>query len=253
MALNGTLDTERRREEMVARLGLEGTLLVNAAAAEWGVHAMTARRDFDHFVSRGIARRVRGGIIALRGDSFKHRKHLNAAAKEAIAQKMLGLVEPGSVIALDSSTTISAFAERLTGLDDVTIVTNGLPAFRALRPREGLHVFLTGGEQEVQNDSLVGPLAEAALSHFMIGTAFLSTMSLAEGFGVSENTLAQVSFKRALSAASQRLALAIDSSKLETQSRFRSLEIGDIDTLVTELDPADPRLDPYRELVREIL
>lgn len=252
MAVNSTLDTERRREAMVARLTLEGSLLVNDAAAEWDVHAMTVRRDFDHFVNRGIARRVRGGIIALRGDSFMHRRHLNASAKETIAQKLLGLVTPSSVIALDSSTTISVFAEHLTDLDDVTIITNGLPAFHALRPREGAHAFLTGGEQEVQNDSLVGPLAEAALSHFMISTAFISTMSLAHGFGASENTLAQVSFKRALCAASGRMVLAIDSSKLETQARFRSLELNDIDALVTELDRADPRLDPYRDLVEEI-
>lgn len=253
MAMSGTLDTERRREEMIARLSQEGALLVNEAAAEWGVHAMTVRRDFDSFVGQGIARRVRGGLVALRGDSFKHRKHLNAGAKQAIARKMLELVEPGSVIGLDSSTTVSAFAEQLTGPGDVTIVTNGLPAFRALLPREGLQVFLTGGEQETQNESLVGPLAEAALAHFMIGTAFLSTMSLAQGSGASEDTLAQASFKRALAAAAQRLVLAIDSSKLETQARFRSLELDRIDTLVTELNPADSRLDPYREAVREII
>lgn len=252
MAVNGTLDTERRREAMIAQLTLDGSLLVNDAAKEWGVHAMTVRRDFDHFVNRGIARRVRGGVIALRGDSFKHRKYLNATAKESIAQKLLGLVVPSSVIALDSSTTISVFAEHLTDLDDATVITNGLPAFQALRSRAGAHVFLTGGEQEVQNDSLVGPLAEAALSHFMISTAFISTMSFAYGFGASENTLAQVSFKRALSDCAQQMVLAIDSSKLETQARFRSLELKDIDVLVTELDGTDQRLDPYRELVEEI-
>ncbi|MBO1901071.1 DeoR/GlpR transcriptional regulator [Leucobacter weissii] len=253
MAVNGTLVTEHRREAMVARLTSDGSLQVSEAALEWGVHAMTVRRDFDHFVNRGIARRVRGGIIALRGDSFKHRRHLNAVAKEAIAQKLLGLVDPASVIALDASTTISVFAEHLVDLEDVTIVTNGLPAFHALRSRQGAHVFLTGGEQEVQNDSLVGPLAEAALGHFMIGTAFISTMSFAQGLGASENTLAQVSFKRALGAVSQRMVLAIDSSKLETQARFRSLELDDIDLLVTELNDSDPRLDPYRDAVEGIL
>ena len=252
MAVNGTLDTERRREAMAARLGRDGMLLVNAAAEEWGVHAMTVRRDFEHFVNRGIARRVRGGIIALTGDSFKHRKNLNSTAKEAIALKLLDLVEPGAVIALDSSTTVSVFAEQLADTPEITVITNGLPAFQALRARRTTGVFLTGGEQEEQNDSLVGPLAEAALSHFMIGTAFVSTLSLDQNLGASENTLAQVSYKRALAAASNRLVLALDASKLETQARFRSLELSDIDVLVTELSPADPRLDQYRDLVQEI-
>ncbi|UOQ60478.1 DeoR/GlpR family DNA-binding transcription regulator [Leucobacter rhizosphaerae] len=252
MVVNSTFDTERRRDSMTERLTRDGSLLVNDAAGEWGVHPMTVRRDFEYFVDQGIAKRVRGGIIALRGDSFRHRRHLNATAKDAIAMKMLDLVESDSVIALDSSTTISVFAERLTKLRGVTVITNGLPAFEALRGRDGIQVFLTGGEQEVQNDSLVGPLAEAALSHFLIGTAFVSTMSLDPGVGAGENTLAQVSYKRALAARSGRLVLAIDASKLGTQARFRSFDFSEIDVLVTDLGPSDPRLDPYRDLVGEI-
>lgn len=253
MAVVSTFGTERRRDAMSSRLSSEGSLLVNDAAEEWGVHPMTVRRDFDFFVDQGLARRVRGGIIALRGDSFKHRRHLNATAKAAIAQKMLPLLEPDCVIALDSSTTISVFAEHITGPGEITVFTNGLPAFQALRTREGIHAFLSGGEQEVQNDSLVGPLAEAALSHFMISTAFVSTMSLDPVAGAGENTLAQVSYKRALAARANRLVLAIDASKLDTQARFRSLKPGDVDVLVTELEPSDARLDPYRDLVSKIL
>lgn len=252
MAVHGTLDTEQRRQAMVDTLSRDGTLLVNDAAASWSVHAMTVRRDFEYFVNRGIARRVRGGIIALTGDSFMHRRHLNATAKNAIALKLVEMVEPGSVVALDSSTTISAFAEQLGDVTDITVVTNGLPAFQALQARGNASVFLTGGEQEAQNDSLVGPLAESALTHFMIGTAFLSTLSLDQNLGASENTLAQVSFKRSLAAASSRLVLALDSTKLDTQARFKSLELSDIDALVTELDPSDPQLDQYRDLVPEI-
>lgn len=253
MVVNSTFDTERRREAMAARLHEAGSLLIKDSAAEWGVHAMTIRRDFDHFVAQGIARRVRGGIISHRGDDFTQRRHRNAAAKDEIARKLLPFVEPGSLIALDASSTVAAFAEHLTDLHDTTIVTNGVPTFLMLRDREGAHVFLTGGEQEVQNDALVGPLAENALSHFVIGTAFISTMSLAPEHGASENTLAQVSFKRSLATAAKRLVLAIDSSKLDTQDRFRSIDLAEVDALVTELDPADARLDPYREAVQQIL
>jgi DeoR family fructose operon transcriptional repressor len=252
MPVSSTLDTERRREAMLTRLTRDGSLLVNDAAAEWDVHAMTVRRDFDHFVNRGLARRVRGGIIAVAGDSFEHRRHRNATAKETIARKLVPFVEPGAVIALDASTTTSVFAAQLTDLDDVTVITNGLPAFQSLRPLEGVHVFLTGGEQEVQNDALVGALAESALAHFVIGTAFVSTAGLTPGMGANENTLAQVSFKRALRAAAQRVVLAVDSSKLDAHARFRSLEPADIDVLVTELSPDHPRLDAYRDLVRDI-
>lgn len=253
MAVNSTFDTVQRRDQLAQQLHTAGSLRIGEAAHEWGVHAMTIRRDFDLLVEQGLARRVRGGIISQRGDDFAQRRHRGAAAKEKIAQKLGFVTQAGGVIALDASTTVAAFAEQLTEFHDATIVTNGVPTFLMLRGRPGANVFLTGGEQEAQNDALVGALAENALSHFMISTAIVSTMSFQADHGASENTLAQVSFKRALAAAAGRLVLAVDASKLDTQARFRSLNLTDIDTLVTDLDPTDSRLDAYREAVRQIL
>lgn len=53
--------------------------------------------------------------------------------------------------------------------------------------------------------------------------------------------------------ASKVRVLAIDSSKFETRARIRSLPLPLLDIMVTDLDPADRRLDPYREQVARIL
>ncbi len=49
--------------------------------------------------------------------------------------------------------------------------------------------------------------------------------------------------------ASQSVVLAVDSNKLGQRSAVRALSLDQIQTVVTELDPADVRLDPYRDRV----
>lgn len=54
--------------------------------------------------------------------------------------------------------------------------------------------------------------------------------------------------KRVLVAASAETVLLVDSSKLERTALARALDWDAIAVLVTELDPADDRLDPFRGL-----
>jgi DeoR/GlpR family transcriptional regulator of sugar metabolism len=253
VAVAGTFDAEARRASMADELIKRGTLTLNQAAEIWDVHPMTIRRDFDAFVMAGIARRVRGGVVALSGDDFTQRKYLNAGGKRQIADKLRTLIEPDLAIALDSSTTIHALTEKLTGVAGISVVTNGLSAFQTLNGREGIRTYLTGGEREEQNISLVGSLAVQAVQQFSLDICFLSTMSIDPVFGTSEMTMEQVAVKQAMLDASKTAVLAVDSSKFETRARFKSLQLSAFDILVTELDPSDPRLDAYRNQVPSIL
>lgn len=253
MALTGTLGAEARRASMAGELVKLGALQLNEAAATWDVHPMTIRRDFDAFVLAGLARRVRGGVVTLGGDDFTQRKHHNAEAKRQIAEKLRSMISPDTAIALDSSTTVHALAESLSGVSPIAVITNGFSAFQALHGREGVKSYLTGGEREEQNLSLVGSLAVQAVQQFTLDMCFLSTMSIDPIFGTSELTLEQVAVKQAMIAASQVAVLAVDSSKFETRARFRSLPVSKFDILVTELEPTDPRLNPYRDQIPTII
>ena len=67
--------------------------------------------------------------------------------------------------------------------------------------------------------------------------------------GSSEASLAESEVKRAFAATSSRIILAVDHSKLGTRAQARMFDLVDIDLLVTDLDPVDDRLTPYRPLV----
>jgi DeoR family fructose operon transcriptional repressor len=76
-----------------------------------------------------------------------------------------------------------------------------------------------------------------------------SAAALDHGVGSSEASLAESEVKRAFAATSSRIILAVDHSKLGTRAQARMFDLIDIDLLVTDLDPEDDRLTPYRHVV----
>jgi DeoR/GlpR family transcriptional regulator of sugar metabolism len=192
---------------------------------------------------------VRGGLVAISADGFEQRRSVNLSAKNAIAQKLVKIVPAGATIGLDSSTTIFPLAPLLPDGLGLTVVTNGLEAFDTLQGRSGIRGYLTGGEREEQNVSLVGTLAIQSLGNFHFDFCFVSALSVHSDLGTSENTLEQAAVKDAMVRASELVVVGVDASKLETHSRVRSLSWDRVSVLVTELDPSDPRLDAYRPRV----
>jgi DeoR family fructose operon transcriptional repressor len=252
VSITGTVATEDRRRAVLDLLRSRGSVDLTEAAEVLGVHPMTIRRDLDHLEREGTARRVRGGAVLVETADFTQRQGRQLAAKRRIAEKLLPLLPARSAIALDASTTVHQFASELTAAENLTVVTNGLVTFQTLQRRVGIQTYLTGGEAAQVNESLVGSLAVNAVSGFVFARCFMSTTSVDPAIGTSEPTTVEVDVKRAMAQASSHVVLAVNATKLGTQSVVRALEMSQIDLLVTELAPDDRRLAPYRDLV-EIL
>jgi DeoR family fructose operon transcriptional repressor len=252
MALKSTLSSETRRAALLEDARAGGGVDLVDAAARYEVHPMTIRRDFELLERDGHVRRVRGGIVPLQDDSFPSRRVRNLRAKQVIAAKVLPLIPMNGAIGLDASTTVCALAEILPPDARATVVTNGLVAFDALARKSAVQAYLTGGEREEHNLSLVGHLTQQAFATFHLECSVLSAMGVHAGSGTSESTLAQAAVKDAMARAADRIILAVDASKLEFHSHVHALALERVTTLVTDLDPDDKRLDPYRRLVPEI-
>ena len=68
--------------------------------------------------------------------------------------------------------------------------------------------------------------------------------------GTTEPTLEEAEVKVAMAAVSSQVIVAVDHTKLGQRGSARCLPIGRVDILVTDLDPSDKRLDPYRKRVK---
>ena len=109
--------------------------------------------------------------------------------------------------------------------------------------------LLTGARLEPRTGSLVRSLAWRAASQFTVQTFFASAAAVDPRTGL-DPTLDEAEVKRAIAAGAGEVVLAVDASKVGGRASAVGVESDRIDVLVTELNPADERLAPYRELAQ---
>lgn len=249
MSMSSNLAAESRLLWLRRHLNEHGHVRVMSAAAELDVSEMTIRRDLHELDAQGFARRVRGGAVAIGPIAFEERHQSRAAAKARIAAKVADLIPRTGAIGMDASSTTLRIATAIGNCRDLIVLTNGWETFHALQEKAGVTPILTGGELDSRTGSLVGPIAYRAAGSLLMSRLFASAAALDPEFGPSEPCLEEAEVKRALCGVCDEVVLCVDSSKLRSRSISRSMTWEDVDLLVTELDPKDRRLDPYREHV----
>jgi DeoR/GlpR family transcriptional regulator of sugar metabolism len=250
MATTSTVDAESRRERLLDILSTDGIIRLETAAERLGVSAMTVRRDLADLEIDGQLRRVRGGAVpSLKPRSFSDRMSTGADAKRVIADKALALMPTTGAVAFDASSTAGTVLARMesTGAD-LTVATNSYENFQSARRLAGT-ALLIGGEAEERTDSFVGLLACQAAGSLHYSHFFTSAGAVDPERGTSEVTLAETQVKLAFVDAADETVLLADSSKLGQRALARALDWQRVSLMVTELDPSDSRLDPYRDQV----
>jgi DeoR/GlpR family transcriptional regulator of sugar metabolism len=217
-----------------------------AAARQLCDSVLTIRRDLLELEGLGVARRVRGGAVAVGPVSFEGRRQTRAKAKSKIAAKLRPLIPATGAIGLDSSSTLLRLAGLLDRARDLIVVTNGRDAFGALQGKPGVSPLLTGGTLEVHTGSLVGPLACRGASSLLLNRLFLSAAALDPVVGSSETTISDAEVKQAMTSVATDIVVAVDAAKLGTRALAPAVGWDRITLLVTDLDPGDERLSPYR-------
>ena len=247
-SMHSTASADERLSWLTEQLGSEGTVTITDAAGALGVSEMTIRRDLADLEERGLAVRIRGGARAVGPQTVAQRRDRMARAKSRVAAKLAGLLPRAGVVAFDASTTIMRLAGGLTVARDLVVLTNGPDTFNVLQHKAGVTPLLTGGQLDVRTGSLVGPIACRAASSLNPDRLFVSAAAVDALAGTAESTLEEAEVKRAMAAGAAEVIVAVDSSKLSSRAAASALAWEHINMLVTELDPSDQRLHPFREL-----
>lgn len=250
MATSSSLGAEARRARLLKMLEVEGRISIAEASDSLEVSPMTLRRDLADLESSGRVRRVRGGAVApLQPRSFAERSGRRAAAKRAIAQKAASLVPAQGTCAVDASSTAGVLLSSVAGIAELTVVTNSAENFEAAAGQPGIIPVLIGGHRHQTTRSFVGPLADLMADSLQYRSFFTSAAAVDADWGSSESTPEEAALKRRLVAHSYSTVLLADSSKLDSRAAARGVGLDDVDLMVTELDPGDERLAPYRDVV----
>ncbi|MFD8805746.1 DeoR/GlpR family DNA-binding transcription regulator [Streptomyces sp. NPDC059597] len=266
MSENQNLLAEQRRALIVDEVRRRGGVRVNELTRKLGVSDMTVRRDLDALARQGVLEKVHGGAVPVVEASthepgFEAKSGLEPTAKEEIALAAARLVAPGAAVALSGGTTTYALARHLLEVPDLTVVTNSVrvadvfhAAQRVSGQRQGAAtVVLTGGVR-TPSDSLVGPVADRAISALHFDLLFLGVHGISAEAGLSTPNLAEAETNRRLVRSARRVVVVADHTKWGTVGLSSFAALDEVDTLVTDAGlPADARAEVSERLRRLVV
>lgn len=250
------LSGERRRDRIRELLLTQRYVGVSDLSERFGVSEVTIRADFERLEDDGDIDRVRGGAIGTRTaleNTFAQQLGAHAEEKEAIARAAVDLLDLSESIFLDSGTTTTAVARRLTerseDLSGTVVVTNSLPV--ALELEDGippLQVIVTGGTLRPLQHSLVEPMSTLVADQLHVDTAFLGCTGVDPVAGVTNINVPEATVKRQWHAHASRTVVLADGSKLGATTLARVCHVEEVDVVITGRSAPDDVVAQLRKV-----
>ena len=230
-----------RRARILERVQRDGGASLQELATEHAVSPVTVHRDLELLSGEGLLERVRGGARSLPDTrprietAWSARVREAAREKEAIAWRARELVEDGSTIFLDASSTALALARalELRPPTELTLITNS-PAIALGLTADTIHVIVPPGELNQHMRVLTGRWTVEFLVELNIATAFISAagITLEHGLTTSRSALADT-LNAAVDAATTTVGL-LDSSKFARSSLLTVRSAQSLDLIITD-------------------
>lgn len=234
-----------RRELIVDLVRERERVTVETLANELEASAETIRRDLTELASRGVIRKFHGGAATTEAavygakveGAFQARMQDHLREKRAIARRAAALFSPGDSLFIDTGTTTVVFAEELSRLGHITVITNSLSIVQTIaRGNPSNRAFLIGGRYRDEASENVGTLAVEQIGRFRAAHAVL-TVGAIEPQGVMDYDLNEAEIAIAMAANAHRLTVLADDSKFSKVGLFQVCPLGDVDRLVTNRAP----------------
>ena len=231
---------QERRDAILRALLPSGAATVAALADGLGVSEMTIRRDLGVLAAQQLVEKVHGGaVLTRRGTAEPHfatKRRSNAAAKAAIAEAAVAMVQDGMTVALSAGTTTWQVARRLRGggIGDLTFVTNSLNVAGALEANGWHSIVVSGGSFRTPSDALVGPFANQVLRQLNADLLMMGVHSIDARAGLTTPNIAEAETNRIMVAGARRVVVVADSSKLGQVSLATFAGCDEVDELITD-------------------
>ncbi|MCC6604094.1 MAG: substrate-binding domain-containing protein [Anaerolineae bacterium] len=205
-----------RRQNILRILAEKPGIRVTQLAEQLAVSEGTIRNDLTALEEEQQVRRVRGGAVLVEPETPLPgmSQVVNAEAKQRIARWAAEMVEEGSTILLDASTTVQFMIPHLREHQRLTIVTNGLETARQVARNTSHTVVLVGGMLNRSGNATTGLLGLEMLKNMHIHAAYVSAVGFDFEAGLTERHIEEAQLKEAMLASIPRIIALVGSNKI---------------------------------------
>lgn len=226
-----------RRQQIAETVMAEGSMRIEDLTERFGISLMTAHRDVDELVSRGLFRKSRGIVSAaptsLIEASDLYRVTRQSEEKKLIAEAAMQFVEPGQAIFFDDSTTVLQMVPHLAEKGPLTAITNSLILMNELRDMKDVMLLGLGGQLYNWCNAFVGGMTIHEIRRLRADVAFISIAAITDDL-LFHQSPEMVETKRAmLDCAAKRILLA-DHTKFERRALHNFGALTDFDVVIVD-------------------
>jgi DeoR family transcriptional regulator, aga operon transcriptional repressor len=230
--------TVERRDSIIQLIQEHGKVRVDDLSERFDVSSVTIRNDLDFLEKKGICHRTHGGALIRKNvyedPTLEEKQKRAKKEKELIGEKAAEFIEDGDSILFDSGSTTLEIAHRLTGIKNLTIMTNSLNIALKLLNSNGMNIMMTGGTIRKESYSMVGPDAENSINKYYFDKLFLGVDGLDIDYGLTTPNPMEAQLNRLMVERSQEVIAVTDSSKFGRKSFSHICDIDSINTLITD-------------------
>jgi DeoR family transcriptional regulator, fructose operon transcriptional repressor len=233
---------KERKQKILEWVAAEEAIDFASLAKFLGVSVMTVRRDVQNLVDQGYMTLTRGGASAQLSRSLdilvNPRASDSSVAKARIGEFAARNMTAGHVIFVGTGSTTAQFIQFLNPDQKLTVITPSLPHASFLASR-GVRVISTGGLVETEDLAQSGAIAAWSISRYNADMAVIGAQGISRKTGLSEVNPEIAELNRLLSEHAEKTWVLADLSKAGAKSAFHTLDLDQVDTIVTTHDGVD--------------
>lgn len=170
----------------------------------------------------------------------------NSSSKKELASRIAALVDNNDTIMMNAGTTLTYVLHALRSKRNISIVTNSIQNAVEASTYPGFNVILLGGEIDEKYQFTYGNDTLSQLDKYHATKCILSVDGIHVRDGLTLYYSNESGIVRKMIAASDKVIVAADGSKVGKNTFSRVADITDIDVLVTS-GASKEQLDEIRE------
>lgn len=240
-----------RLESIQQTIQLEKKVTVSQLSKDLKVTEETIRRDLEKLEAEGVLTRIHGGAVLNAGQvseniDYLMRERHNHLEKQIMGQLAASVIPNRATVGTDASSTVMEAVRLLKNRPEVTILTNSVQIVRELS-QSALTIVSTGGIVNKSTFSMQGQVVRKILSDYYVDIALISCKALDLKGGIFDSNEEEGELKKLMAERGQKIILMADHTKFDRVAFVRILDLGRLDVLVTDQEPAQE----WRAVCRE--
>jgi len=246
------LFAKERQEQIYEMILKNNAVTVSSLVKKFDVSIETVRRDLLEMEKSGLLNRVHGGAVAKSGMSgfstLSKRNTEHSEQKKTLSLKACQFINEGDIIAVDTGSTATFFAEALKEkFTKLTVITHSLDVFNILNSHKEFSVILCGGHFIKEENTFFGPLTIDMFSKLYAQKAFIFTSAVSLEHGICDFRQEFYDVQRALLTNADEIFILADSSKFEKTALLKLCDMKDDYIYITDSDLPHELKDLYKE------